>query len=316
MTQAVEALPDDPETLKAMLIAERQRAERLVQIIKDLQRHRFGRRAESLPEDQFAAGARGGRAARGGGRGGGSQVGGRARGGGAQTTREPRRPAGASAAFRVARRRRGQDLPVLQGGLAPDRRGREREARRRSGAVPGARPCADPNTLAALARMSSSSRRRRRVSSRAACRPRRRWRRHWSPNTPTICRSIVRPRSMRVRACGSTVRRSQLGRTRRLPSASRPRADCRASQVVDEAVRRRDDGAGARSGAGANQDRAALGLCAGRPSLGRNRPAGGRLRLRARPQGRPANRASCGLQGRPSGRRLRRLFARSPRRAR
>ena len=34
-----------------MLIAERQRAERLVQIIKDLQRHRFGRRAESLPED-------------------------------------------------------------------------------------------------------------------------------------------------------------------------------------------------------------------------------------------------------------------------
>ncbi|HYA79510.1 MAG TPA: IS66 family transposase [Methylocystis sp.] len=53
MTQAVEALPDDPETLKAMLIAERQRGERLVQIIKDLQRHRFGRRAESLPEDQL-----------------------------------------------------------------------------------------------------------------------------------------------------------------------------------------------------------------------------------------------------------------------
>jgi len=44
MTQAAEALPDDPETLKAMLIAERQRAERLVQIIKDLQRHRFGPR--------------------------------------------------------------------------------------------------------------------------------------------------------------------------------------------------------------------------------------------------------------------------------
>jgi transposase len=54
MTQAGEALlPDDLETLKAMLIAERQRAERLVQIIKDLQRHRFGRRAESLPEDQL-----------------------------------------------------------------------------------------------------------------------------------------------------------------------------------------------------------------------------------------------------------------------
>jgi transposase len=53
MTQAAEALPDDPETLKAMLIAERQRAERLVQIIKDLQRHRFGRRAETLPDDQL-----------------------------------------------------------------------------------------------------------------------------------------------------------------------------------------------------------------------------------------------------------------------
>ena len=53
MTQTAETLPDDPETLKAMLIAERQHAERLVQIIKDLQRHRFGRRAESLPEDQL-----------------------------------------------------------------------------------------------------------------------------------------------------------------------------------------------------------------------------------------------------------------------
>jgi len=53
MTQAAAALPDDPETLKAMLIAERERAERLVQIIRDLQRHRFGRRAESLPEDQL-----------------------------------------------------------------------------------------------------------------------------------------------------------------------------------------------------------------------------------------------------------------------
>jgi transposase len=46
-------LPDDPATLKAMLIAERVRSERLVQIIKELQRHRFGRRAETLPEDQL-----------------------------------------------------------------------------------------------------------------------------------------------------------------------------------------------------------------------------------------------------------------------
>jgi transposase len=48
-----DALPEDPETLKAMLIAERVRSERLVQIIKELQRHRFGRRAETLQEDQL-----------------------------------------------------------------------------------------------------------------------------------------------------------------------------------------------------------------------------------------------------------------------
>jgi transposase len=48
-----DALPNDPSTLKAMLLAERARAERLEQIIKELQRHRFGRRAETLPEDQM-----------------------------------------------------------------------------------------------------------------------------------------------------------------------------------------------------------------------------------------------------------------------
>jgi transposase len=53
MTAAVDTLPDDPETLKAMLLAEQARAARLEQIIKELQRHRFGRRAEKLPEDQL-----------------------------------------------------------------------------------------------------------------------------------------------------------------------------------------------------------------------------------------------------------------------
>jgi transposase len=51
-----DTLPDDPGTLKAMLLAERTRAERLEQIIKELQRHRFGRRAETLPEDQLLLG--------------------------------------------------------------------------------------------------------------------------------------------------------------------------------------------------------------------------------------------------------------------
>src|SRR6266540_7151516 len=51
-----DALPDDPETLKAMLLAERCESERLRQIIKELQRHRFGRRAETLPEEQMLLG--------------------------------------------------------------------------------------------------------------------------------------------------------------------------------------------------------------------------------------------------------------------
>jgi len=56
MTDLADSLPDDPGTLKAMLIAERLQTERLRQIIKELQRHRFGRRAETLPEDQMLLG--------------------------------------------------------------------------------------------------------------------------------------------------------------------------------------------------------------------------------------------------------------------
>jgi transposase len=56
MTVLADTLPDDPGTLKAMLLAERARAERLEQIIKELQRHRFGRRAETLPENQLLLG--------------------------------------------------------------------------------------------------------------------------------------------------------------------------------------------------------------------------------------------------------------------
>jgi transposase len=53
MSNPVSGLPDDPGTLRAMLVAERHENERLRQIIKELQRHRFGRRAETLPEDQL-----------------------------------------------------------------------------------------------------------------------------------------------------------------------------------------------------------------------------------------------------------------------
>jgi transposase len=53
VTSSTAALPDDPSLLKAMLLAERVESERLRQIIRELQRHRFGRRAESLPEEQL-----------------------------------------------------------------------------------------------------------------------------------------------------------------------------------------------------------------------------------------------------------------------
>src|SRR5215210_6356041 len=56
MMVAADVLPDEAGTLKAMLIAERVQNERLRQIIKELRRHRFGRRAETLPEDQLLLG--------------------------------------------------------------------------------------------------------------------------------------------------------------------------------------------------------------------------------------------------------------------
>ena len=51
-----DALPDDPETLNAMPLAEQCESERLRQIIKELPRHRFGPWAETLPEDQMLLG--------------------------------------------------------------------------------------------------------------------------------------------------------------------------------------------------------------------------------------------------------------------
>src|ERR671921_2526223 len=56
VTAFASALSDDPGTLKVLLEEERAENERLRQIIKALQRHRFGRRAESLPEDQLLLG--------------------------------------------------------------------------------------------------------------------------------------------------------------------------------------------------------------------------------------------------------------------
>ena len=56
MSTSPEPLTRNPVALQAMLAAERAENERLRQIIKELQRHRFGRRAESLPIDQLLLG--------------------------------------------------------------------------------------------------------------------------------------------------------------------------------------------------------------------------------------------------------------------
>lgn len=56
MSNAANPLTSDPIALRAMLAEERAENERLRQIIKELQRHRFGRRAESLPVDQLLLG--------------------------------------------------------------------------------------------------------------------------------------------------------------------------------------------------------------------------------------------------------------------
>ena len=56
MSEPSPHLPDDPAALKAMVAAREAEIDRLHQIIKELQRHRFGRRAESLPVDQLLLG--------------------------------------------------------------------------------------------------------------------------------------------------------------------------------------------------------------------------------------------------------------------
>ena len=56
MASLADTLPDDPAALKAMVLAERARADRLAQMLKEMQRHRFGRRAETLPIDQLELG--------------------------------------------------------------------------------------------------------------------------------------------------------------------------------------------------------------------------------------------------------------------
>src|SRR5471032_3350274 len=61
MPTPTDSLPDDAGALKALLVAEHERLlaahaenERLIAIIKELQRHRFGPRSEKIDPDQLA----------------------------------------------------------------------------------------------------------------------------------------------------------------------------------------------------------------------------------------------------------------------
>jgi hypothetical protein len=49
MTQAIDALPDDPNQLKALLLAERARNERLVQIIKEMRMELSAQQERPMP---------------------------------------------------------------------------------------------------------------------------------------------------------------------------------------------------------------------------------------------------------------------------
>ena len=54
MTTPSDSLPDDARALKELLVAARDENERLIAIIKELQRHRFGPRSEKIDPGQLA----------------------------------------------------------------------------------------------------------------------------------------------------------------------------------------------------------------------------------------------------------------------
>ena len=129
----------------------------------------------------------------------------------------------------------------------------------------------------------------------------------WSANTPTTSRSTARARSTPVKASSSTARPWRAGSAVLPPSSVLCTSVCSSTQRLAQAVHGRDPGAGARPGAQANQDRLPLGDRPRRPTLGRHRPAGGRLSVRARSRRRACHPAARGVQGRSPGRRLRGL---------
>ena len=52
MPMTAEEFPDDRNALKVMVLSHEAENDRVHQVIKELERHRFGRRAETFPKDE------------------------------------------------------------------------------------------------------------------------------------------------------------------------------------------------------------------------------------------------------------------------
>ena len=122
-----------------------------------------------------------------------------------------------------------------------------------------------------------------------------------SPNMPTTARSTARPRSWRGRALRLIGRPWPSG-----PATPPPNSNRRAAGL-DQAVRRRDDGAGTRSGSRTHQEGLLLGAGSRRPAVVRPGAAGGGVQLCPGARWRPRRGAAEGLFGRAANRRLFRL---------
>lgn len=141
MARTADQLPDDPDALKAMVLARDVENARLIQIIKKLQRHRFGRRAETPPEDQLLLGLEEAEQIEAPGMEDAEQHSSRrASGAHREASHEPRGAARPTSSRGDGRRHRRPCMPVLPQRPAPDRRRRERAARHCSGAAAVRRP--------------------------------------------------------------------------------------------------------------------------------------------------------------------------------
>ena len=304
-----DTLPDDPETLKAMLLAERCESERLRQIIRELQRHRFGRRAETLPEDQMLLGLEDV-----------EQVAAYS-----ETAQDVSAPEGREARARKRRDNRGalpthlprievvvdiedKTCPCCQGEL--HRIGEDRSER--LDLVPAqfrilvtrrpkyaCRACEDgimqapaPARLIEGGLPTEATIAQVLVSKYADHLPLYRQAQIYARQGIELDRSTLADWGGRAAFHLRPLHDRLLGKLRHRPKL-----------FADETTT-----PGARSRPRAHQDRSALGLCGGRPAMERRRSAGRRLCLCARSQSRPTDRPSCRLQRNPAGRWLCRLW--------